>query len=142
MRCKYCRTEYVGTKCPSCGGTSSSKKSSTKINNNSNLGVISSLFSQENINSIKTSSSNNSFPYSNLIYKSKSIAYSIRFVFRTWIICIILGLILSHYMKDGSIAFIEENIEILGYVKIALLYFGWLIGIVLMRLRRILRRII
>lgn len=137
MRCKYCKAEYEGSKCPSCGGTSSSKRTSS----NSNVGVISNLFSQENTNSTNPISSLESFPYTNLIHKSKMVAYSIRFVFRTWLICFVLGLILSHYMKDGSIAFIEENIEILKYVKIALIYFGWLIGIVLLKIRKILRRI-
>lgn len=139
MRCKYCRTEYVGTKCPSCGSASSSKKDSIK---SSSTEEVSNIISNSIVNSINQISTNDTTSYTNLIYKTKMVAYSIRFVFKTWIVCFILGLILSHYLKDGSIAFIEENSEILRYVKIALIYFGWLIGIVLMKLRRIIRRII
>ena len=129
-RCRYCRCEFEGSKCPSCGG--SGKEIS------SGGGIIGNIFSSSN-------SSNNSSNYeardefaigTGIIGRAQSIARTIRYAIKTWIVCIILGLVLSHFMKEGKIAFLEENHDIFVYVKNILLYFGWAVGIILSKIRR------
>ena len=130
-RCRYCRCEFEGAKCPSCGG-------SGKEISSGGGGIISGLFSG-------SSSSSSSHSYESrdefslgtgIIGRAQSIARTIRYAIKTWIVCIILGLILSHFMDEGKIAFLEENHDIFVYVKNILLYFGWAVGIVLSKIRR------
>lgn len=130
-RCKFCRCEFEGSKCPSCGG------SGKEVSSNSG-GIIGSIFSSTNTssNSSNYESNDNIGMGSNIIYRAQSIARTIRYAIKTWIVCIILGLILSHFMKEGKVAFLEENHDIFVYVRSGLLYFGWALGIILSKIRR------
>lgn len=123
-KCKFCRSEYSGSTCPNCGA-SGGKEIIDKISNYSNNGI-----SENDIKNFLNGDNGN------IIYKAQSIARTIRIVFKTWIICIILGFILSYFMKKGDIVFIEENMEILEYVKNGLFFFGWFIGIIISKIRK------
>ena len=125
--CNYCRCEFEGSKCPNCGG-SGKEKNNNSLKNNSNI--------FDTLSSSNVVFENNGIDYSKAIGKAQSIARTIRYAIKTWIVCIILGLILSYFMKEGKIAFLEENHDIFTYVKNILFYFGWAVGILLSKIRR------
>jgi len=127
-KCSYCRCEFEGSKCPNCGGSGKTISSESSFKKSSFMDT----FTDNPSSFIR----NESFNYDGIVGKAQSISRTIRYAIKTWIVCIILGLILSHFMKQGNVAFLEENHDIFVYVKNILLYFGWVVGILLSKIRR------